>query len=91
MPTLFSKCKECSSKDYRFEEQIEIYEILSKFLPEELNIKIIRFLYSYTRCFLCHKIICEDHTHIECESIGNFGTIDVNCCSECKKNLDYIF
>lgn len=91
MPNLFSKCKECSSNDNKFEEQIEICEILSNFLPEELNIKIIRFLYSYTRCFLCHKIICHDHTHIECEPIGNFGTIDVDCCSECKKNLDYIF
>ena len=40
---------------------------------------------------MCHQIICKEHTVVERETIGNFGTIDVDCCSECKKNLDYIF
>ena len=89
MPNLFSKCEDCSNNPS--ERDIEICNILSEFLPQELNIKIIRFLYSYTKCFICHKIICKEHTHIVCEPIGNFGTIDVNCCLICKKNLDYIF
>ena len=89
MPNLFSKCGDCSNNPSA--RDIEICNILSEFLPQELNIKIIRFLYSYTKCFICHKIICKEHTQIVCEPIGNFGTIDVDCCINCKKNLDYIF
>ena len=91
MPTLYSKCKDCSSENTKFNEKIEICNILSEFLPDELIIKIIRLCYSYTRCFICHQIICKEHTFIERESIGNFGTIDVDCCLDCKKRIVYIF
>lgn len=91
MPTLYSKCKDCVSDNIKFNEEIEIADILSKFLPEELILKIIRFSYSYTRCFMCHQIICKKHTVVERETIGNFGTIDVDCCLDCKKKLVYIF
>ena len=67
MPTLYSKCKDCCLNNNKFNEEIEIASILSKFLPEELILKIIRFSYSYTRCFMCHQIICKEHTLIERE------------------------
>ena len=33
MPTLYSKCKDCVSDNTKFNEEIEIADILSKFLP----------------------------------------------------------
>jgi hypothetical protein len=83
MPNLFSKCEDCSNNPT--EKDIEICKILSIFLPFEICEKIIRFTYLYTKCFKCHRIICIKHTYKQCDPIPNFGTIDVNCCLDCKK------
>ena len=89
MPKFFRKCHDCTKN--RNIDDVKKIELLLNFLPYEICEKIISMTHKYSKCLNCHKTLCELHTYIEHEPIGNFGTIEVVCCLNCKREIEDIF
>ena len=87
----FSKCYECKIENPKHQEDFNKIKVLLNFLPFEICEKIIKMTYKYSKCINCQKTLCESHIHIGHEPIGNFGTIEVTCCTNCKKEMEDFF